>query len=266
MKARAVFSGACAALAFCLPTPAAAQTAPQPRIEFTLYNTHTELRSLAGQLLPLAPALGWQRHGLNARTYSEQSMVADDRQDAPRDAAIRVLVADGPGYAQLTVDQIMGDMHALAGFTGPSPEWATSDFSYSSNVVLTLPARSVLTITGNIDVQADAGRYQNYAYFQQVLTAVVDGTTGDRFTFHSAAPTAGFSISAVNPLDVEATFHYYSSLGGLAFTVIAVPEPSSAMMAAAGVLLMCAMLRRQHRVAERARCKARSTASTTPDR
>lgn len=227
--------------------PAAAQTAPQPRIEFTLYDTQTELRSLSGDPLPLAPALGWQRHKLNARTYSEHTMAIDERPDAALASKTHVEVVDGPGYSQLTVDQIMGDMHAVAGFTGPSPDWATSDFSYSSNVVLTLPARSVLTMSGKIDVKSAAARAQNYTWFERRLTPHQDGTMGNFFVLDTWAPQEGFSISAVNPLDVEATFSYYSSLGGLAFSVIAVPEPPAPAMAAAGVLLMGAVLRRQRR-------------------
>lgn len=227
--------------------PAAAQTAPQPRIEISVYNTQTELRSLSGAPLPLAPAIGQRRHGLVARTYSEQAMAVDDLEDAALDSESRVEVAEGPGYSQLTVDQIMGDMHAVAGFTGPSPDWATSDFSYSSNVVLTLPARSVLTLTGNIDVKNEVPHEMNYATFERRLISVADGTTGGVFVLDPFAPQDGFSISAVNPLDEAATFYYYSSLGGFAFSVMAVPEPSSAAMAAAGMLLMGTMLRRQRR-------------------
>lgn len=244
---RALFAGAYAAFVLSLSMPAVAQTAPPARIEITVYDTRSELRGLSGELLPLAPAIGQRRHDLKVRTYTEQTMASDELEDAALGSTSHVEVAEGAGYSRLTVDQIMGDVHAVAGFTGPSPNPAVSEFSYGSNVVLTLPARSVLTLTGKIDVKREVPHEMNYATFERRLISVADGTTGGVFVLDPFAPLESFSISAVNPLDVAATFYYYSSVGGFAFSVNAVPEPSSAAMAAAGMLLIGTLLRRRRR-------------------
>lgn len=242
---KTVLVGAFTAFAFSFPLPSAAAPAPQPRIEFTLYNTQTQLRSLSGETLALT--LGGRRHGLNARSYSEHAMFADDLPDAPLDSRSHVEARLGSGYAQLTVDDILGNMHAVLGFTSPSPGWSTSDFGYNSNIVFRLPAQSVLTMTGQIAVRADAPLDRNWVSFERGLIAAAEGTFADRFVFDRWAPQEYFSITATNPLDEEATFYFYSFVGGVAFNVFAVPEPARVATMTGGLLLLGALYRRMRR-------------------
>lgn len=246
---RTIVAAAIIGAAFSMPSVAGADAPPQPRIEFTVYDTTTELRSMSGDLLDLT--FDWQGHNLYVRSYSEEAMVEDVQLDAP-DAPLRGHAMHGAGYASVTVEHLMGNLHGLAGFTAPTVDWATSDFMYGGNVVLTLPARSVLTMTGRIEVKAAAEHEKNYMYFERGLVASAEGTYANGFVLDTVAPQDSFSITAVNPLDAEATFYYYTAMNGTAFSVIAVPEPSSAAMASGGLLLLAALIGRSRRSGRRA--------------
>ncbi|CAN7285222.1 PEP-CTERM sorting domain-containing protein [Massilia sp. LjRoot122] len=209
--------------------------APDPRTEFTLSNSFVLLQSLDGSVLPLD--VSSTRQHLIVRSYSDFGH-EEVNLAPPTDRFASGAVTHRTGYAEASIDHIFGDLHALVGHTGPAPSWATSDFIIGSNAVFTLPARSMLTMGASINVDTTAAWDKNYFSYERGLIAATEGSFGERFMLSGTDASSYFSITALNPLDEEATFYYYSNLFGIAFAVNPVPEPSTWIMMAGGLLFL----------------------------
>lgn len=215
---------------------AAAQgvSAPDPRMEFSLSNSFVRMQSLdGGALLPWEVTSARQHLILGAYgEHGEDVVELHPWSEAVFSGAVRYRT----GYAEASI-ALFGDLHALAGHSGPALPWGTSDFIIGGGATFTLPARSMLVLGGTIDARGAAPRENNYFNYESGLIAATEGTFADRFLLNGSEASSHFSITAVNPLDEAATFYYYYNLFGAAFAVSAVPEPSAWLMLAAGLLL-----------------------------
>lgn len=216
--------------------------AQDSRIEFILSNTQLSLHSLDGADLPLNAS--HQRQFLSARAYGN---AGEDRQERRLEGepAGALHAAFGTAYADLRVDGFWGDMRALAAFTGPSADWATSEFAWGSFGSFVLPARSTLTLTGSAEVRSAGAPDTNAVRFESALIADTAGAFGERYELRGADASSQFFLTAINPLDQPAGFDFYMELSGLAQSVSPVPEAPGWAMLGAGLALLPAALRRK---------------------
>ncbi|MBQ5946728.1 hypothetical protein [Massilia sp. ST3] len=204
-------------------------------IVFTLSNVHVSLRSMDGMELPLA--VSGQRQTLSARAYSATGEHAERLDLDEEVAGAGVSVGHETAFVQVAVEGTLGGARGVATFAEPSVDWVSSEFAWGSYGSVTLPANSVLTIAAWATVRND-GAEENRISFEQALVAATEGAFGERYELRAADASSQYFISAINPLDTEATFHYYTELAGYAFSVSPVPEPSAWAMLAGGLLLL----------------------------
>lgn len=215
---------------------------PNPRLDFSLDNSHVILRSMDGTVLPLDVS-GLDHHFI-IRTYNENTYRERDITPLPF-ATARAELALGAGFVSFETEGIFGNMRATTGFSAPSDEWATNDFMIGANAVFTLPPRSFLTMTGWVTVRSTAAWDMNYMSMERGLISASDGAFGERYILSGSDASSQYFMTAINPLDEPTNFYYYSNLFGVAFNVTAVPEPSHWLMLVAGLILLTHVAQRQ---------------------
>ncbi|MEH6435920.1 hypothetical protein [Massilia sp. DD77] len=204
-------------------------------IRFNLSDVHVSLRSMDGAELPLA--VSGQHQTLSARAYSATGQEAERLDlDEKMDGA-GVSVGRETAFVQVVVEGTLGGARGVATFAEPSIDWVSSEFAWGSYGSITLPANSVLTIAGRATVRND-GAEENRISFEQALVAATEGAFGERYDLRASDASSQYVISAINPLDTEASFRYATELAGFAFSVSPVPEPSAWAMLAGGLLLL----------------------------